>query len=186
VPGKLRIIGGKWRSRKLDVMDADGLRPTPDRVRETLFNWLQPTIGGASCLDLYAGTGALGFEALSRGADRVVMIDSSPSVVKTLDLQARKLGAEGAKIVCADAMHWLDGAKGYFDIVFLDPPYAEKLLGKVLERLLHCGITGQGTLVYAETDRAFVFDDPRIRAARTARAGNVHFMLYEVVQGTGR
>ncbi len=183
--GKLRIIGGKWRSRKLDIIDAQGLRPTPDRVRETLFNWLQPSIDGAVCLDLYAGTGALGFEALSRGADRVVMVDSNAAAVKALHAHASKLDAAGLEIHCADAMQWLEGAEGRFDVVFLDPPFAKGLLGKTLECLLSSRLLLQDTLIYVESDQAFTFDDLRVHTVRRARAGNVHFRLYEFLQGTG-
>ena len=114
-PGKVRIIGGKWRSRKLDVVEARDLRPTPDRVRETLFNWLQPWIDGATCLDLYAGTGSLGFEALSRGAAAVTMVDSNRTVTDALHRQALRLDAGGLRIVQEDAARFLASRPGSGD-----------------------------------------------------------------------
>ena len=116
-PGKVRIIAGKWRGRKLDVIDSQGLRPTPDRIRETLFNWLQNDIVGARCLDLFAGTGALGFEALSRGAAEVVMVESNGKLVDTLKQHAVVLGSEQHSIQQADAFSWLQQADKGFDII---------------------------------------------------------------------
>ncbi len=101
-PNKIRIIGGKWRGRKLKFVPITGLRPTPNRLRETLFNWLAPVIEGAICLDLFAGSGALGFEALSRGATHVVMVDKSPQVIRTLKENAKILGAENIEFICAE------------------------------------------------------------------------------------
>jgi len=178
-PGKVRIIAGKWRSRKLDIIDAVALRPTPDRVRETLFNWLGVYIEGAHCLDLFAGTGILGFEALSRGAATVTMIDSNPAVVKALQTQARKLEAGAAEIICADALQWLAINRRKFDIIFLDPPYSKKHLDNVLTRLLEGDFLGPGALLYLESDDVFSTDDPRLYGLKTGRAGTVNFMLYK-------
>ena len=131
-PGKIRIIAGKWRGRKLDVIDAPGLRPTPDRIRETLFNWLQHEIVGARCLDLFAGTGALAFEALSRGAVEVTMIEADAKIVAALNKHAATLKSEEHIIQLADAMSWLkQGIKG-FDIIFLDPPFSQDHIESVL------------------------------------------------------
>lgn len=123
-PGSIRIIGGEWRSRRLPVLSAEGLRPTPDRVRETLFNWLAPYIEGADCLDLFSGTGALCLEALSRGAARVVMVERQSAAVAQLRANLAYLGAPGAEVVTADALEYLAGVPRPFDIVFLDPPFA--------------------------------------------------------------
>ena len=128
-PGRLRIVGGEWRGRRLSVLDQPGLRPTPDRVRETLFNWLAPLIKGAWCLDLFAGTGALGFEAASRGADRVVMIEKLANVVRVLHENRLLLDARQIEVIHADASPWLAGQAEPFNLVFLDPPFAEDLLG---------------------------------------------------------
>src|SRR3990167_10966830 len=126
--GFVRIIGGKWRSRRLKIPSIQGLRPTPDRVRETLFNWLAPTITGAYCLDLFAGTGALGIEALSRGAAYVVFVDQSAEVVALLKEELKTLQVENAFIYQATVPTQLQAVDHSFDIVFLDPPYSENLL----------------------------------------------------------
>ncbi len=123
-PGHVRIIAGHLRGSKLPVADRPGLRPTSDRVRETLFNWLQPMLPGARVLDLFAGTGALGFEAASRGAARVVMVERDPALAASLREQAARLHADAVQVVHADALAWLHGAPGEaFDGVFLDPPF---------------------------------------------------------------
>ena len=136
-PGVVRIIGGRWRGSKLPVADVMGLRPTSDRVRETLFNWLQPVLAGATVLDLFAGTGALGFEAASRGAGKVVLVERDPMLAASLRANAARLmGADTAvaiEIACEDALHWLATApKPHFDIVFIDPPFAAALWQRAL------------------------------------------------------
>lgn len=130
-PNTLRIIGGTWRGRKLHFPDVEGLRPTPDRVRETLFNWLQPVISGAHCLDLFAGSGALGFEALSRGAASVVMVERDGNAVKQLRENSTLLKTTAAQVIQRDALDYLSGGRGDaapFDIVLLDPPYQQGLI----------------------------------------------------------
>jgi 16S rRNA (guanine966-N2)-methyltransferase len=136
-PGHVRIIGGRWRGTKLTVGDAPGLRPTSDRVRETLFNWLQPTIANARVLDLFAGTGALGLEALSRGAREAVLVESAPEVAEPLRKVIERLDATAqATVVRADALRWLQAPlHGRFDIVFIDPPFDAGLWSKVLDSL---------------------------------------------------
>jgi 16S rRNA (guanine966-N2)-methyltransferase len=124
----LRIIAGRWRSRKIRFPDLPQLRPTPDRVRETLFNWLMPVIDGARCLDLFAGSGALGLEALSRGADEVVFVDRDKKVVAYLHDTFTQLQAEHALAVQSEALAYLAGTPRGFDVVFLDPPYQSDLL----------------------------------------------------------
>ena len=123
-PNRIRIIGGTHRGRRLAFPDAAGLRPTPDRVRETLFNWLMPHLPGARCLDLFAGSGALGLEAVSRGAREVVLVDANPAVVKSLQENLRLLGeTERARVIRSDALAFLrKETDAPFDIVFLDPP----------------------------------------------------------------
>ena len=182
MPGKIRIISGKWRSRKLDVIEAPDLRPTPDRIRETLFNWLQPYIEGAHCLDLFAGSGILGFEALSRGAASATLIDSNNSVVKNLALQASKLQASGMEVICADASHWLKSSHKQYDIVFLDPPFSKNQLGQIIGQLLNCVCLHPGTLLYTESDDDFSYDDDRLQLMKSGKAGAVHFKLYEYVE----
>ena len=136
-PGAVRIIGGRWRGTRLAVADAPGLRPTSDRVRETLFNWLQPMLPGARVLDLFAGSGALGLEALSRGAREAVLVERDPRLAESLrDAVARLQAGSQAQVVRADALAWLGvPLHGRFDLVFLDPPFDAGLWPGVLERL---------------------------------------------------
>lgn len=148
----LRIIGGTHRGRKLRFADVPGVRPTPDRVRETLFNWLMPLIPGARCLDLFAGSGALGFEALSRGAREVVFVDQSPKVVRMLEDNLALLGGD-AQVVCANTLEWLQRAPAEpFDIVFLDPPFRQQLLGPCCERLEANGWLSRAAAIYIERE----------------------------------
>jgi len=153
--GRLRIVAGNWRSRLLEIADVPGLRPTSERIRETLFNWLVPNIRGARCLDLFAGTGALGLEALSRGATSVVFVESSRHAAKVLEQNAQALDASGAVIRHGDALEYLKTAEpASFDVVFLDPPFAAGLLEKTCEAIESSGIVVAGGLVYLEQDKA--------------------------------
>ncbi len=135
--GSVRIIGGRWRGTRLPVADAPGLRPTSDRARETLFNWLQPVLPGARVLDLFAGSGALGLEALSRGAREALLVEREPAVAQALHASIDRLRAGGeATVVRADALAWLQAPlHGRFDIVFMDPPFAEGLWQDALQAL---------------------------------------------------
>lgn len=126
--GQIRIIGGEWRGRKLAVPDSLHLRPTPDRVKETLFNWLAPVIAGAYCLDAFAGSGGLGFEALSRGAKQVTFVDDSPLVIDVLSAALKKFTVLNAEIYRAKVPDQLKQPAHPFDIVFLDPPFQQNLL----------------------------------------------------------
>jgi len=147
----VRIIGGAWRSRRIRFPDRPGLRPTPDRVRETLFNWLGQDLGGRDCLDLYAGSGALGFEAASRGARRVVMVERDPLAARALQENAAVLGAAAVEVVRADALEFLKNQGARFDVVFLDPPFADDCWARLLSLLPDC-LTAGG-LVYCERAR---------------------------------
>jgi 16S rRNA (guanine966-N2)-methyltransferase len=150
--GELRIIGGRYRGRRLPVPSEPGLRPTSDRVRETLFNWLQPLIDGARCLDLFAGSGALGFEAASRGAREVVMVERVAGVARVLRNNAGVLGAAEVRVEQADALRWLVGTTPRpFDVVFLDPPFALGLLGSACDLLAGRGWLAPDARVYLET-----------------------------------
>ncbi|MBK1718894.1 16S rRNA (guanine(966)-N(2))-methyltransferase RsmD [Thiocystis violacea] len=148
---QLRLIGGRYRGRRLTFPDQPGLRPTADRVRETLFNWLVPVIAGARCLDVFAGSGALGFEAVSRGAARVVMIERAPPAAHRLQANAELLGATGIQVHQADALEWLAGSASPFDLVFLDPPFADGLLAPAIERLSAPGWLAPEARIYLET-----------------------------------
>lgn len=134
-PGSLRIIGGDWRGRRLPVADAPGLRPTPDRVRETLFNWLAPQLPGSRCLDVFAGTGALGLEALSRGAGEVVFVENNPALATGIEHALTELGAAGGRVTRGQAPAALHALEGRFDIVFLDPPFNTRLMQPTLAGL---------------------------------------------------
>lgn len=181
----LRIIAGKWRSRKLSFPDLDGLRPTADRVRETLFNWLQERIVRADCLDLFAGSGACGIEALSRGARQVTFVDVSPVVIGTIRSNLGVLQAESFSLVCEDAMTWLSGHKkpteSCFDIAFIDPPFATNLLGHSVAALEASGLMREGALVYLEAAQEIPSTQipENWRLCKSKRAGMVYFYLYQ-------
>ena len=150
--GQVRIIAGRWRGSRLVVTDVAGLRPTPDRLRETLFNWLAPALPGARCLDLYAGSGALGLEAASRGAGEVVMVERDAGCVRRLNDAVTRVRAENVHVVRADALDWLRHASGSFDIVFLDPPYTSALLTPSVAVLDQRRLLAESALVYLEQD----------------------------------
>lgn len=133
--GRLRIIGGRWRSRILPVIEQPGLRPTPDRVRETLFNWLQGEIPGSRCLDLFTGSGALGFEAASRGAEQVTLIENQPATCRILSENIKTLTANNIELLQQDALLWLNKSGHAYDVVFVDPPYASDCLTEICQML---------------------------------------------------
>jgi len=173
-PNTVRIVGGLWRSRILEFPDVEGLRPTPDRVRETVFNWLGQDLTGLSCLDLFAGSGALGFEALSRGAASVVMVEKNPAALAALRENARKLAAANLTVVRGDALEFARGARSRFDVVFVDPPYRLNLQAAALA--LVRGLLVEEGRVYAGSEAAL--EPPRGWAIlKRARAGKVHFHL---------
>ena len=182
----LRIIGGNWRSRKLSFVDAQDLRPTPDRIRETLFNWLQGYIHGANCLDLFAGSGILGLEALSRGAAQVDFVEMNKSVAKQLESNLDLLNSK-MKVHQQDALAYLQEYKtgnsegsGY-NIIFLDPPYRKNLLEEVLELICDKdkGLADENTLVYLEhgSEESFDWDKYGLKVLKQASAGQVQCYL---------
>ncbi|MFQ5981741.1 MAG: 16S rRNA (guanine(966)-N(2))-methyltransferase RsmD [Woeseiaceae bacterium] len=151
LPGRLRIVAGKWRSRLLRIVDEPGLRPTSERIRETLFNWLSPVIEGARCLDLFAGTGALGIEALSRGAAEVVFVEKSAHVAQALRKSLEELEASNAEVHRSDALDYLAGPGPQpFDLVFLDPPFETDLLPDLCRLLDEYGWLKEDAIVYLE------------------------------------
>jgi len=178
----LRIIGGTWRGRKLHFPDVDGLRPTPDRVRETLFNWLQPIIAGARCLDLFAGSGALGFEALSRGAASVVMLERDGNAAKQLRENMAILKTTGAQVIQRDALEFLNSGHGDaapFDIVFLDPPYHQNLINPCCTALERSDWLSANSYLFVEAERelqTFALP-PGFEHIRNKRAGQVGYHL---------
>jgi 16S rRNA (guanine966-N2)-methyltransferase len=181
-PGQIRIIGGAWRGRKLPVPAAEGLRPTPDRVRETLFNWLAAHLPGARCLDLFAGTGALCLEALSRGAGEVIMVERDAAVAANLRQSLATLGAQHATVANTDATEYLARPVESFDIVFVDPPFASNLIERCAALLDARGWVRPGGLVYVEAPARL---DPLPVPAgwerlRSKRAGEVGYHLLRV------
>ena len=179
---QLRIIGGHWRGRKLGFPDLPGLRPTPDRIRETLFNWLQQQVPGARCLDLFAGSGALGLEALSRGAAGATLVDSAPAVVSQLRANLALLGTGDAEVRLASVPGWLaQPAPQPFDLVFLDPPFRQELLGPCCAQLEANGYLSPQAFIYLEAEREL--GEPPVpgnwRLHRHARAGQVSCYLFQ-------
>lgn len=177
---RVRIIGGVWRSRLVTFPDAQGLRPTPDRVRETLFNWLGQRLTGLACLDLFAGSGVLGFEALSRGAARVVMVERDRRACEQLRATARDLAAEGLEIVGADALAWLGAGSEKFDVAFVDPPYASGFADPALEKLP--ARLNPGARVYVESASPPAAQGQRWKLLREGAAGAARFALYEFTE----
>jgi len=178
----VRIIGGEWRGLKLPVPQAASIRPSPDRVRETLFNWLQPIVSGARCADLFAGTGVLGFEAVSRGAHSALLIDCNPTVASNLRAQAERLESDAIEVICCDAREWIRSANGRFDIVFIDPPYAAGLIDGCCQALADEGRLSPGAHIYIEL--AAGQQPPNLPAGwvtlREHKAGRVRSMLLRV------
>lgn len=179
-PRQLRIIGGEWRGRKLRFPPIEDIRPTPDRVRETLFNWLMHDVRGAIVLDLFAGSGALGFEAASRGAAHVTMIERDPLAARALVEAASQLGSERIVIRNEEALRFLDGAARPFDIVFLDPPFDSALLGAAASKLEQCGWLATESRIHVESSSKAPLAalPPSWRLLREGRAGEVRYHLY--------
>lgn len=177
-PGAVRIIGGHWRGTKLPVADRDGLRPTADRVRETLFNWLQPMLPGARVLDLFAGSGALGLEAVSRGAREAVLVERDPALAAGLQaLAARLPGGERVRVVCADALGWLRSAPDGFDLAFVDPPFAGALWRPALEALTP-QLAAEAWLYVESPPDADAAPGAGWRLHREGRTRDVRYALY--------
>jgi 16S rRNA (guanine966-N2)-methyltransferase len=174
--GEIRIIAGEYRGRRIKVASRPGLRPTPDRVRETLFNWLGQWLDGLSCLDLFAGSGALGFEAASRGAARVVMVESDRAAFSALQAARDMIGARTVELVRGDANEYLARPGERFDVVFLDPPFRQNALPTVLEQLE--ARLSPAARVYLES-AAPVEPGVRWRELKRARAGQVSYQLFE-------
>ncbi|PHM62769.1 16S rRNA (guanine(966)-N(2))-methyltransferase [Xenorhabdus ishibashii] len=178
--GQIRIIGGKWRGRKLPVPDSDGLRPTTDRIRETLFNWLMPVVQGARCLDCFSGSGALGFEALSRYASHATLIEYDRNVAKQLSANLALLKAENADVVQGNALQYLNGTGTPFDVVFLDPPFRKGMLTETINLLEANGWLAEESWIYveAEAESAATEVPPNWQLHREKTAGQVAYRLY--------
>jgi 16S rRNA (guanine966-N2)-methyltransferase len=181
--GTLRIVAGIWRSRVLEIADVPGLRPSSERIRETLFNWLAPRIDGARCLDLFAGTGALGLEALSRGAASAVFVEKSHKAIEALRRNVDLLRADSADIQATDALNYLQtAAANQFDFVFLDPPFAEDSLAELCRLIDERDLLAKGANVYLEQDRSRA--EPKLpdgwSILKNKTAGNVRYMLIAI------
>jgi 16S rRNA (guanine966-N2)-methyltransferase len=178
-PNQLRVIAGEWRGRRIRFPRRPGIRPTPDRVRETLFNWLAPVIAGSRCLDLFAGSGALGLEALSRGAAAATFVESDRVTADALRETVSALASERGAVYCGDALHWLQGSPQRFDVVFLDPPFGSGLAAEAMEKLESGGWLSPGARIYLEMPAA---DGPPALPAgwilhRSGKAGAVGYHL---------
>ena len=176
LPREVRIVGGQWRRSKLPVADRPGLRPTPDRVRETLFNWLGNDLTGWRVLDAFAGSGALGFEAASRGAAEVLLLESDAALVASLDASRQRLGATTLRVQRADARAWLAGcAPARFELVLLDPPFDSGWAPAAAAAAAR--LVSEGGFVYVELAEPLIELPPGLLLHRSARAGAVHFHL---------
>lgn len=178
-PHRVRIIGGRHRGRQIPVVTAPGLRPTPDRVRETLFNWLGQDLSGATTLELYAGTGVLTLEALSRGAACSVAVDRNPALIRALVACARKIGDLAIETHVDDALAFIGRERRQFDVVFLDPPFASDPWRDVFAAV--APRVAAGGFVYAEAGR-LLEPPPALGIVRHARAGSVHYHLLAPMQ----
>ena len=174
--GRVRIIGGNWRSRRIGFPDRPGLRPTPDRVRETLFNWLGQDLSGYRCLDLYAGSGALGFEALSRGASHVTLVERDALIARAIENSARELNATGSRIICSDALKFLRQAanRERYDLIFLDPPFSDGTPEEVMAALPDLLQPGGRIFLEGASRRDM---QPPWFLEKDGKAGNVFFQL---------
>ncbi|WP_266184002.1 16S rRNA (guanine(966)-N(2))-methyltransferase RsmD [Dyella humicola] len=180
--GRIRIIGGQLRNSRLDVPDLPGLRPTAERVRETLFNWLSPVIAGARCLDLCAGTGALGIEALSRGAASVQFVERDLRAAQALRDNLTRLKAQGGQVAGVDALAYLQGPPQPYELVFLDPPFAQDLWAAMAQRLEQGGWLTAGAWIYVESPRPVAPVLPiQWNPHREGVAGEVRYALYRRV-----
>jgi 16S rRNA (guanine966-N2)-methyltransferase len=181
----VRIIGGKWRSRPLTFSATDGLRPTGSRIRETLFNWLAPYIEGARCLDLFAGSGALCFEALSRGAKNCTALENNKTAVSQLTNNKNLLDADDLCIIATDAYHFLakTTAQGLFDVVFLDPPFEQKSHAEIAQLLMSSTWLAPNALIYCELPATETLRMPENwQVLKDKTVGNVRFCLFVYVE----
>ena len=174
----VRIIGGKFRGKKLSFPDVKGLRPTPDRVRETLFNWLMHVIRDAHCLDAFAGSGALGFEAFSRGAAQVTLLEKEPKAYQNLIKQASAFQSPKLVIKNTDACAFLKQKHGPFNIIFLDPPFANNYLPSCMDALAKSDVLAPKGLIYLESPHEIEMDQSVWECVKSKKAGQIIFGLY--------
>ncbi len=179
----LSIIGGKWRSRVLTFPDTPTLRPTPARVRETLFNWLQYDLAGSRCLDLYAGSGALGFEAASRGANQVVQVENNTTAIKALHKNINKLSADQITVVQADVCAFLNQQSEPFDLIFLDPPFGQNLIADTCHLLNQQQWLADSAKIYIESERQHPLTGlpDNWQKLKQKQAGHVSYQLFSQI-----
>jgi len=180
VRNTVRIIGGEWRSRQITFDDAPGLRPTPARVRETVFNWLQADVPNSRCLDLFAGSGALGFEAASRGARAVVQVESNVQSCRQLRDNAKRLNAGQLRVMQGDVLSFLQACDDSFDLVFLDPPFGQGLIVETCRRL-QGAVLAPHAKIYLEAERSFDWESLPVewRLLKQKTAGDVSYALFQ-------
>ena len=179
---QVRIIAGRWRGSKLPVVDAAGLRPTPDRIRETLFNWLAPDCRGARVLDCCAGSGVLGLEAVSRGATSLVAIEQNAAAARALETTVERLGGDSVQVIRGDAAAVIEQLEGPFDIVFIDPPYARpELRQQLFQQLQAQQLLAEGACIYFEWPDTETFELPSaaLELRRQKSAGQVNYAVAE-------
>jgi 16S rRNA (guanine966-N2)-methyltransferase len=179
--GQFRIIGGQWKGRKLKFFEVEGLRPSLDRIRETLFNWLQTEIRGARCLDLFAGSGAIGIEALSRGATSVDFVELNKKAARQLESNIGLLQADDGNLHHQDAKQFLSQEHQPYDIVFLDPPFHTGLAQEIVGQLAQTNLLAEGALVYLEIEQNLEIDIPdHWELLKDKKAGQLQYRLYRV------
>ncbi|MBM7457200.1 16S rRNA (guanine966-N2)-methyltransferase [Oceanisphaera litoralis] len=178
--GQIRLIGGQWRGRKLPVLNSEGLRPTTDRIKETLFNWLMFDIRQCRCLDLFAGSGSLGLEALSRGATEVVLVEKDARVAQQLQRNLTSLPEAPGRVINTDALAFLQTAATPFDLVFLDPPFHRELLPSACQLLEQGGWLSEDAKIYIEREQnsESLLLPPNWRLLKDKQAGQVSYQLY--------
>ena len=175
----IRIIGGLYRGKKIHFPEVDGLRPTPDRVRETLFNWLMHDIHDARCLDAFAGSGALGLEAFSRGASEVVFIEQSSTAYANLKKIISEFASHKLKIIKADAISYFKEQQQAFDIIFLDPPFAKNLVPECLAQIVKNQLLRKGGLLYTESAQIIEVDIAHWQQIKLKQSGQVVYGLFQ-------
>ncbi|MBV34092.1 MAG: 16S rRNA (guanine(966)-N(2))-methyltransferase RsmD [Rickettsiales bacterium] len=179
--GQFRIIGGQWKGRKLKFFEVEGLRPSLDRIRETLFNWLQTDIRGARCLDLFAGSGAIGIEALSRGAASVDFVELNKKAARQLESNIGLLQADDGNLHHQDAKQFLSQEHQPYDVVFLDPPFHKGLAQEIVGQLAQTNLLAEGALVYLEIEQNLEVDIPdKWELLKDKKAGQLQYRLYRV------
>ena len=184
--GQFRVIGGQWKGRKLRFVEVEGLRPSLDRVRETLFNWLQADIHGAVCLDLFAGSGAIGIEALSRGAKQVSFIELNKKAAQQLSDNLQALSTDQAILVQGDALKFIEQNTGAFDIIFIDPPFHKGIAQKVIEQLSQSSLLHPETIIYIEVEQGLELVVPeQWQLLKDKKAGQLLYKLYQLVEPEG-